>query len=178
MLYGHLPFWGESEDEFIEKIISAPLRFDADVAVTPLCKEMLKGLLQKDPERRTMLVELMGMPYYTTEEEDLEESFKKAEQDLEQSRKQEEQKQEKQSEDDLLSGLNLNVISDKGVSTGKAGKSPSKIKDKTPVSGGNKSGNFTGTSGSSIKSKKASAPAGGSKSGVAGSKSTAAKKSN
>jgi hypothetical protein len=44
-LYGHLPFWGESEDEFIDKIINAPLKFDIDVAVTDLCKDIIRGML-------------------------------------------------------------------------------------------------------------------------------------
>ena len=34
MLYGHLPFFGNTEDEFIDKIIHAPLKFDLDVPVT------------------------------------------------------------------------------------------------------------------------------------------------
>jgi MAP/microtubule affinity-regulating kinase len=45
MLYGHLPFWGDTEDEFIERIINAPLKFDADVPVTQECKEMIRGML-------------------------------------------------------------------------------------------------------------------------------------
>jgi serine/threonine protein kinase len=64
MLYGHLPFWGETEEEFIDKIINAPLKFDAEVPVTPECKELIKGLLQKDPERRLQLVDVMSLPYF------------------------------------------------------------------------------------------------------------------
>lgn len=45
MLYGHLPFWGDTEDEFIEKIINAPLKFDAEVPVSQECKDMIKGML-------------------------------------------------------------------------------------------------------------------------------------
>jgi len=45
MLYGHLPFWGENEDEFIEKIITQPLRFDTDVPVTQECKDCIRGML-------------------------------------------------------------------------------------------------------------------------------------
>lgn len=45
MLYGHLPFWGETEEEFIDKIINAPLKFDADVPITAECKDLIKGLL-------------------------------------------------------------------------------------------------------------------------------------
>jgi serine/threonine protein kinase len=52
MLFGHLPFWGDTEDEFIEKIINAPLKFPPNVAITAECKDLLKGMLQKDPEKR------------------------------------------------------------------------------------------------------------------------------
>jgi hypothetical protein len=45
MLYGHLPFWGDSENEFIDKIINQPLKFDPEVIVTSDCKELLKGML-------------------------------------------------------------------------------------------------------------------------------------
>lgn len=45
MLYGHLPFWGETEEEFIDKIVNSPLKFDSDVAVTDECKEVLKSML-------------------------------------------------------------------------------------------------------------------------------------
>jgi hypothetical protein len=44
-LYGHLPFWGDTEDEFIDRIINAPLKFDANVAVTDLCKDVMRGML-------------------------------------------------------------------------------------------------------------------------------------
>lgn len=27
-LYGHLPFWGDTEEEFIEKIVNSPVKFD------------------------------------------------------------------------------------------------------------------------------------------------------
>lgn len=78
MLYGHLPFWGESEDEFIDKIINAPLKFDPEVPVTPECKEMIKGMLQKNPEQRMPLIDIMNLDYYIIEEEDLERNIQKA----------------------------------------------------------------------------------------------------
>lgn len=45
MLYGCLPFYGETEDEMIEKIINAPLKFDPNVLVTDECKEVLRSML-------------------------------------------------------------------------------------------------------------------------------------
>lgn len=59
MLFGHLPFWGESEEEFIEKITNAPLKFDADAPVTEECKEILKQMMQKNPEKRVDLITLI-----------------------------------------------------------------------------------------------------------------------
>lgn len=59
MLYGHLPFWGETEEEFIDKICNAPLKFDADIPVTDECKEVLKMMLQKIPANRVELIHLI-----------------------------------------------------------------------------------------------------------------------
>ena len=56
MLYGHLPFWGDTEEEFVNKIINAPLKFDVDVPVTKEAKDILRGMLQKDPEKRMELI--------------------------------------------------------------------------------------------------------------------------
>lgn len=83
MLYGHLPFWGETEDEFIDKIINQPLKFDAEVAITSECKDLLKGMLQKDPERRLLLIDVMNLNYYIIDDEDLEDKVKKAHQEIE-----------------------------------------------------------------------------------------------
>ncbi len=82
-LYGHLPFWGDTEDEFIDRIINAPLKFDANVAVTDLCKDVMRGMLQKDPEKRLPLLDVMNHQYFMMDEEDLEEEIKKAEKNLE-----------------------------------------------------------------------------------------------
>lgn len=45
MIYGHLPFWADTEDEFIDMIINAPLKFDAEIAVSDECKDLIKGML-------------------------------------------------------------------------------------------------------------------------------------
>lgn len=82
-LFGHLPFWGDTEDEFIDRIINAPLKFDADVAVTDACKDVLKGMLQKNPENRIPLIDIMNHEYFMMDDEELEEEMKKAEKNLE-----------------------------------------------------------------------------------------------
>lgn len=45
LLYGNLPFYGETEEEFIEKICNAPLKFPNDIAVTQEAKDIIKSLL-------------------------------------------------------------------------------------------------------------------------------------
>ena len=52
MLYGNLPFWGDTEEEFIDKIITAPVKFAPEVPVSAECKELLKGMLHKSPDKR------------------------------------------------------------------------------------------------------------------------------
>ena len=64
MLYGHLPFWGESEEEFIDKIVNAPLKFDSDVPLSDECKEVIKIMLNKNPEKRGELMQLIQNEYY------------------------------------------------------------------------------------------------------------------
>ena len=75
MLYGHLPFWGDTEDDFIDKIISAPVKFDLSIPVSNECKEVLKGMLHKDPEKRYQLIEIMTLPYFIMDEGDLEDKL-------------------------------------------------------------------------------------------------------
>jgi serum/glucocorticoid-regulated kinase 2 len=72
MLYGHLPFWGDSEEDFIDKIITAPVKFAPEVAVTNECKELLKGMLHKDPEKRVQLIDVMTLPYFIIDDTELE----------------------------------------------------------------------------------------------------------
>jgi hypothetical protein len=52
MLFGHLPWWGDTEEEFINKIVNHPLKFDADIPITDQCKESITAMLQKAPEKR------------------------------------------------------------------------------------------------------------------------------
>lgn len=75
MIYGHLPFWGETEEEFIEKIKNQPLKFDADVPVTEECKEILKCMLNKNPEKRSDLITLIQTEYFMVEDEEIAEKI-------------------------------------------------------------------------------------------------------
>lgn len=163
MLYGHLPFWGENEDEFIEKIITQPLRFDTDVPVTQECKDCIRGMLQKDPEKRYQLLEVMNLPYFMMDDEDIEAGLKKAETQIEEQKHREEEKAEKQWESEILSGLHLDQHGSSSSAGGKQ-KTPgskSTVKDKTPIGKQPPSGS---TFGSHVKDKKKSTPmSGGSK---------------
>ena len=80
MIYGHLPFWADTEDEFIDRILNAPLRFDPEIAVSDECKDLMKGMLSKDPEKRLQIIDIMNHKYYIMDEEDIEKHVKKAEQ--------------------------------------------------------------------------------------------------
>lgn len=106
-LFGHLPFWGETEDEFIDKILNAPFKFDEDVPLTPECKDLIKGMLQKDPAMRSPLVDIMNLEYFMMDDQELEENIQKALVNMEEMKQKEEEKAEKQWESDILSGLHL-----------------------------------------------------------------------
>ena len=52
--------------------MNAPLKFDSDVPVTDECKESLKAMLQKTPDKRIDLITLIQTEYFTIENDDLE----------------------------------------------------------------------------------------------------------
>jgi serine/threonine protein kinase len=131
MIFGHLPFWGETEDEFIDKIISAPVKFDPTVPVSSECKDLLKGMMHKDPEKRYQLIDIMTMPYFIMDDCDLEDKLEIISNNIKANQVKEEEKQEKNDNDDFMAALNLNSAPQppggkKKVTTG--------LKDKTPSS--------------------------------------------
>jgi MAP/microtubule affinity-regulating kinase len=64
MIYGKLPFWGDTEDEFAHAILKSKPFFDPQVPITPECRSILTKMLDKDPLKRLDLLELMGMDYF------------------------------------------------------------------------------------------------------------------
>jgi Mg2+/Co2+ transporter CorB len=79
MLYGRLPFWGDSEEETINKIQNAPLKFDPEICITDECKEFMKAMLQKQADKRMELINLIQLPYFIIDDEELEQNIKEAE---------------------------------------------------------------------------------------------------
>ena len=94
MLFGNLPFWADTEDDFIEKIISQPLKFNPDVPISNECKDVLKGMLHKNPDKRMQLVEVMALPYFFMDDSELEEKLELIKQSMDDAKLKEEQKQE------------------------------------------------------------------------------------
>ena len=79
ILFGKLPFFSDNEDEIIDLIINAPLKFPNDVPVTNEAKDIIKAMMNKDPTKRMNLLDLMNTNYYMMDDEELEESIKKVE---------------------------------------------------------------------------------------------------
>ena len=139
MLYGYLPFWGEQEEDFIDKIVNSPLKFDADIVVTDDCKEIIKSMLVKNPEKRVELIHLIQTEYFMMEDEDLEQKIEDTKvKMLAMSQEEEEKAQQKLDDNILISMAALNLT--KAASAVSDPKRPkaSKLmqpigKDKTPV---------------------------------------------
>ncbi len=86
MLFGTLPFWGDTEDEFIDAICTQPLKFPKDIPLTAMCKEILKGTTHKDPEKRLTLYDVMCHDYYKMEDEDLVKMIQETEQKFDEAK--------------------------------------------------------------------------------------------
>lgn len=92
MLYGTLPFFGETEDEIIDKIVNAPLKFPPKVPVSAEAKDILKNMLNKDPAKRASLLEIMTTNYVAMDDDEIEELVKKVTSQVEEIKLKEEEK--------------------------------------------------------------------------------------
>jgi [calcium/calmodulin-dependent protein kinase] kinase len=79
MLYAKLPFLGETEEETINKIQNQPLKFDPEVPITDLCKDVLKSMLNKESSKRLELIHLIQHEYFTIDDDELEQLVKENE---------------------------------------------------------------------------------------------------
>lgn len=52
MLFGILPFEGESESEIINKILNEEVAYPSNIPLSKACRLLLQGLLEKNPELR------------------------------------------------------------------------------------------------------------------------------
>jgi serine/threonine protein kinase len=73
MIYGTLPFRGKTDKELREKIKEAKVRFPRSVPITEEAKQIIKGMLDPNPETRLDLLNLMEMPYTKYDDEAFEE---------------------------------------------------------------------------------------------------------
>ena len=68
MIYGTLPFYGQTETETKKKIREGKLVFPDDVPATQMAKEIMTGMLVKEADQRLGLLEFMDLAYYSMEE--------------------------------------------------------------------------------------------------------------
>lgn len=59
MIYGELPFHSSNEKDLIKKIVNEPVKFKNTHPITPMGKEVLKSMLDKDPTKRIELIEFV-----------------------------------------------------------------------------------------------------------------------
>lgn len=56
MLYGTLPFYGDDESHTIKLIKTAPIKWDKDICITPMAKELITSMLEKEADKRLDLM--------------------------------------------------------------------------------------------------------------------------
>jgi|TARA_B110000977_G_scaffold194893_1_gene272349 serine/threonine protein kinase len=70
MIYGELPFYGNTERDLIKKIINEPVKFNNKYPISDMGKNVIKSMLQKDPTKRIELIEFVQSDYNTLEDEE------------------------------------------------------------------------------------------------------------
>ena len=56
MIYGCLPFYNTNEKDLIKSIKTEKVKFPHGVPITPMGKEVIKAMLEKDPKKRLELL--------------------------------------------------------------------------------------------------------------------------
>lgn len=77
MMFGTLPFYGDDESHTIKLIKTAPIKWDKEVPITPMAKEIITKMLEKDPKERLDLMNLLDMEFVTMEDEQYQEMVDK-----------------------------------------------------------------------------------------------------
>jgi serine/threonine protein kinase len=90
LLQGTLPFYADDEDTTIKLIKTAPIKWAKDIPVTAETKEIILKMLDRDPNTRLDLMDLIEMDYFRYDDETF--AAKVAETIAEQERRREEEK--------------------------------------------------------------------------------------
>lgn len=69
LLYGTLPFYSNDEDSTIKLIKTAPVKFAKDIPVTPLSRDIILKMLERDVSKRLELMDLMDMDFFKQDDD-------------------------------------------------------------------------------------------------------------
>ena len=81
MIYGFLPFYSSNERDLIKLIKESPIKFPKDHPITPMGKEVIKAMLNKDPSKRIQLIDFVTLDYNTMSEQDFEKHYAQAQEE-------------------------------------------------------------------------------------------------
>lgn len=86
MLYGTLPFYNDDEKIMIKQTLVSPLKFPNDCPVSEEAKNIMTKMLEKDPEKRADLLDIMETDYYQLNEDEMEDIFNKNKKEFEEKK--------------------------------------------------------------------------------------------
>ena len=70
LVQGKLPFYSDNEDDLRKQICSSEPKFDKNIPLSPLSKNLILKMLEKDPEKRLDLMNMMDMDFVRMSEEE------------------------------------------------------------------------------------------------------------
>jgi len=105
MLFGYLPFNGDTTKEIVDNIISKRIDIPKDKYITAECIDLLKKMLEKNTAKRIQMVDILNHKWFELNDVDIEDREKKLREAEIQKQKDEEEKKEKRP---FLSDLLLN----------------------------------------------------------------------
>ena len=77
MIFGELPFYSASEKDLIKKIVNDKVRYKNTYPITPMGKEMLNMMLEKDPAKRIELIDFVQSEYNIIDDDEFDQIYEK-----------------------------------------------------------------------------------------------------
>ena len=68
MLFGYMLFWGKNDDLAELEVLNKPLEFsDSNVKISQECEDLLKRMIERDPQKRISWLEILKHPVFPEE---------------------------------------------------------------------------------------------------------------
>ena len=107
MIYGQLPFHSVNERELVKMIRTEQVKFPKTKSITPEGKEVIRQMLQKDPNKRLQLIDFVQQDYNLMDDDEFEQKYEASQKQFEEDKVRAEEEEEQKLQEKFMQQLDL-----------------------------------------------------------------------